>query len=195
MIEPYERPLFALAYAVLKNAADAEEVVQEALMKAYQNLDQLRQDERFKSWLLRIAANEARMRKRRDLKFKFEPLEEVSAPDETKHVPRQIADWRELPSEFMEMAELRAAVRDAIENLPENYREVYVLSDNQHLSMEEIAGMLGIGVGAVKSRLQRARLRIQEHLGPKFHWTWKDRIQMLKGMNHGFLQESDSGVV
>lgn len=186
LIEPYERPLFALAYSVLKNAADAEDVVQQTLMKAYQHLDQLRGEERFKSWLLRIAANEARMRKRRDQKFRAEPLEDDGADDEY-YAPRQIADWRELPSDFAEMAELRAAVRDAIENLPERYREVYILSDSQHLSMEEIADTLGIGVGAAKSRLHRARLRIQESLGPKFRWTWKDRIQMLKGMNPWFL--------
>lgn len=125
------------------------------------------------------------MKKRKELKFRVESLEESVVNDE-KYAPRQVADWRELPSDFVEMEELRAAVRDAIEQLPESYREVYMLSDNQHLSMEEIAEMLSIGVPAAKTRLHRARLRIQESLGPKFRWTWKDRIQMLKGMNPWF---------
>ncbi|MGI8960509.1 MAG: RNA polymerase sigma factor [Bryobacteraceae bacterium] len=77
LIEPYERPLFAVVYAVLKNAADAEETVQEALMKAYQNLDQLKGEERFKSWLLRIALNEARMRRRKERRYLFEPLDGI----------------------------------------------------------------------------------------------------------------------
>jgi RNA polymerase sigma-70 factor (ECF subfamily) len=182
LIEPYERPLFALAYAVLKNAADAEEAVQEALMKVYQNLDQLQGAERFRSWLLRIALNEARMKRRRERRYLFEPLED-SAPNDAEYALRQFADWRELPSDFAEMAELRSAVRQAIENLPDKYREVYILSDNQHLSMEEIADVLGISIPAVKSRLHRARLRIQVQLAPRFRWRWKDRIQLLKGMN------------
>lgn len=182
LIEPYERPLFALAYAVLKNSADAEEAVQEALLKAYQNLDQLRGEDRFKSWLLCIAMNEARMKRRRERKYMFEPLEN-SGSDDSESVLRQFADWRELPSDFVEMAELRSAIRQAIENLPDSYREIYILSDNQHLAMEEIAGVLSISVAAVKSRLHRARLRIQEQLAPRFHLTWKDRIQMMKGMN------------
>jgi len=182
LIEPYERPLFALAYAILKNAADSEEAVQEALMKAYQNLDQLQREEHFKSWLLRIALNEARMRRRKERRYLFEPLEE-SASDDSEYVPRQFADWRELPSDFVEIAELRSAVQQAIENLPDRYREVYFLSDNQHLTMEEIADVLGASVAAVKSRLHRARLRIQEQLAPRFRWTWKGRLEMLKGMN------------
>jgi RNA polymerase sigma-70 factor (ECF subfamily) len=182
LIEPYERPLFALAYAVLKNAADAEEAVQEALMKAYQNLGQLQGEERFKSWLLRIALNEARMRRRKERRYLFEPLDE-SPSNDSEYIPRQFADWRDLPSDFVEDAELRSAVRQAIENLPDKYREVYLLSDNRHLTMEEIADVLGIGVAAVKSRLHRARLRVQEQLAPSFRWRWRDRINMLKGMN------------
>lgn len=182
LIEPYERPLYALAYAVLKNAADAEDTVQEALMKAYRNLDQLQRDDRFKSWLLRIALNEARMKRRRERRYLFEPLEE-SAWDDSEYSPRQFADWRDLPSDFVEIAELRSAVQRAIENLPEKYREIYLLADNRHLTMEEISDVLGIGVAAVKSRLHRARLRVQEQLAPRFHWTWKDRIHLLKGMN------------
>lgn len=182
LIEPYERSLFALAYAVLKNAADAEETVQEALMKAYQNLDQLHGDERFKNWLLRIALNEARMKRRKERRYLFEPLEKPASND-SEYIPRQFADWRDLPSDFVETAELRSAVRQAIENLPDKYREVYLLSDSQHLTMEEIAEVLGIGVAAAKSRLHRARLRVQEQLAPTFRWTWRDRMNMLKGMN------------
>jgi len=182
LIEPYERPLFALAYAVLRNSADAEEAVQEALMKSYQNLDQLQEEERFKSWLLRIALNEARMRRRKERRYLFEPLDEPTSND-SEYVPRQFADWRDLPSDFVEIAELRSAVQQAIENLPDKYREVYLLSDNRHLTMGETANVLGISIAAVKSRLHRARLRIQEQLAPSFRWTWKDRIQMLKGMN------------
>lgn len=182
LIEPYERRLFAVTYAVLKNTADAEETVQEALMKAYRDLDQLHGDERFKSWLLRIASNEARMRRRKERRYLFEPLEEPASND-SEYIPRQFADWRDLPSDLVETAELRSAVRHAIENLPDKYREVYLLSDNQHLTMEEIANVLDIGVAAAKSRLHRARLQVQEQLAPCFRWRWRDRINMLKGMN------------
>lgn len=182
LIAPYERTLFALTQAILKNAADAEEAVQEALLKAYQNLDQLRGEERFKSWLLRIAVNEARMKRRRERRYLFEPLENPGSHD-ADYVPRQFADWRELPSNVVAIAELRSAVQEAIESLPETYREVYVLSDNQHLSMGEIADVLGLSIAAVKTRLHRARLQLQEQLAPRFRWTWRERIEMLKGMN------------
>lgn len=182
LIEPYERTLFALAQAILKNGADAEEAVQETLLKAYQNLGQLRGEERFKSWLLRIVVNEARMKRRRERRYLLEPLEGPTS-DDSEYTPRQFADWRELPSNFVAIGELRSAVQEVIKSLPQKYREVYILSDNQHLAMGEIAEVLGISVAAVKSRLHRARLQLQEKLAPRFRWRWKDRIEMLKGMN------------
>lgn len=181
LVQPYERGLYATVNSVVRNGADAEEVVQDALLKAFQHLETLREDERFKGWLFRIAANEAQMRRR---KYRRHLYETIEGCEEEQRGAKQFADWRDLPSELAEYAELRAVVLDAIESLPDDYREIYLLSDTQDLSMEELAGALGISISSAKTRLHRARTMLQKRLEPRFVHRWKDRcVQMLRGMN------------
>ncbi len=182
LIRPYERAVYLAAYSVLRNPADAEEVAQETLLKALTNLHQLLADNKFKGWLLQIAFNEARMRRRKDHKHLYEPLEgEEEGNDDAGFMPREFADWRDIPSEVLEKKEVRQAVAQALLTLSEKCRQVFLLRDVQHLSVEETARVLGISKPAVKTRLLRARLQMRELLGPVFRQRWTDRLPFWKG--------------
>jgi RNA polymerase sigma-70 factor (ECF subfamily) len=184
LIRPHERSVYGIIHGVLPNPADAEEVAQEAVFKAFLHLDQLAEDDKFKAWLLRIAVNEARMRRRKDRPQLYEGLEDNAAEDEEGDFrPKQFADWRDLPSEALDKEELRAAVRAALAKLPEKYRVIFLLADAQSLRYEEIASMLQISVANVKIRLHRARMKLQEQLTPAFKPRMSDHLTMLKGMN------------
>jgi RNA polymerase sigma factor (sigma-70 family) len=142
------------------------------------------EDEKFKSWLLRIAVNEARMRRCKDRVQLYESLDDDSAEDEQDDFrPKQFADWRDLPSDALDREEFRKAVREAVAKLPGKYRVVFLLADAQSLSYEEIAATLNISVGNVKTRVHRARMKLQEHLTPAFKLRMSDPLAMLKGMN------------
>jgi RNA polymerase sigma-70 factor (ECF subfamily) len=182
LIAPYRRILFAAAYAVLRNPEDAEEAVQEAALKAFLHLQDLKEPERFKPWLLRIVVNEARMHRRQGRQNLFEPMAADDMQDGDSY-PRQFADWHDLPDEALEREELRNAVRHAVDSLPAMYREVYLLADANQVSHAVIAETLGVSVGAVKTRLHRARLRVQEQLRPAFQPRFSDHIRLMKGMN------------
>jgi RNA polymerase sigma-70 factor (ECF subfamily) len=184
LIRPYERSVYLSAYSVLHNQADAEEVVQETLLKAFTHLDQLRSTDKFKSWLLLININEARMRRRKDRHHLYESLEEhAMETDEGEFMPRQFADWRDIPSDIAERKEIQAAVRSALDSLPDKYRAVFVLRDMQHLSVAETATILELTVPAVKTQLHRARLQMREQLAPIFGKRWTERLPFWKGKN------------
>ncbi len=184
LVQPYERSVYLTAYSVLRNPADAEEVAQETLLKAFVHLEQLRSNEKFKAWLLLIAVNEARMRRRKDHQHMYESLEEQTMETEDgEFMPQQFADWREVPSEALEKKEIRTAVLKALDSLPLKYREVFVLRDMQHLNVAETAQVLGISVPAVKTQLHRARLQMREQLTPIFGKRWIERLPFFKGKN------------
>ncbi len=180
LVLSHERSVYLAALSVLKNEADEEEVAQEALLKAWTHLDQFRGESKFSTWLIRIAINEAKMRRRKDhRKHLFEPLERED--EDGNFVPRDFADWREIPSETLERKEVRTALMRALRSLREPYREVFLLRDVQHLSVEETAQLLGISIPAVKSRLLRARLRMRDQLAPLFRLSLVDRLPFLIG--------------
>ena len=184
LIRPYERIMYGVIYSVLPNAADAEEVAQESALKAYLHLDQLADDDRFKAWLLRIAVNEARQRRRKDRPQLYEALEDDSAEETEGDIrPKQFADWRDLPSEALDREELRSAVREAVSRLPEKYRAVLLLADAQSLSDQEIGAALNLSMANVKTRLHRARMKLQEQLTPAFTPRFSDHLTVLKGIN------------
>ena len=190
LIRPYTRIMFGYADAILRNSADSEEAVQEAALKVFLNLSKLEDRARFRAWLLQIVINEARMYRRRLRRQLCEPLEDTDPESESDSVPRQFADWHELPDEALDGVELRNAVREAVAKLPEIYREVLVLIDNQHMSYAVVADVLGVSVGVVKTRVHRARMRLQEQLGPVFQPRFTDRIRLMKGMNPWYRAKS-----
>jgi RNA polymerase sigma-70 factor (ECF subfamily) len=170
LIRPYERGAFLLAYSILRNQDDAEETVQQAMVKIFSHLAQLAERDKFKRWAMRVIENEAKMFRRKRRRHLYESIDESSTEvsEDKPFYPKQFADWRDLPSDAVEQKEVREAVGKALAELPDIYREVFVLRDMQHLDVAETAETLGIGESAVKTRLHRARLMMRESLTPLF---------------------------
>jgi len=165
LIGPYLRSIKFIAYSILRNKSDMEEVAQESVLKALTHITQLRDGESFKAWLLQIAGNEARTRLRKDRKHLYSSVDE----DNEKPVqPKQFVNWRDIPSQELERNELRKVLTAALECLEDGYREVFILRDVQHVSSAEAARILGITEGAVNTRLHRARMQMREQLTPFF---------------------------
>ena len=165
LIRPYERSVYMLALSYMKNEADAEDVAQEAILKAFRHLASFRAEAKFSTWLVGIALNEARSRLRRQGTVRMESIEDPE--EENGHVsPAILRDWREVPSEALERKEVREILEKAITSLPEKYREVFLLRDVEELNLVETAAALSITVGNVKVRLHRARMMLQKQLTP-----------------------------
>jgi RNA polymerase sigma-70 factor (ECF subfamily) len=165
LIRPYERSVYMMALSYMKNEADAEDVAQEAFLKAFHHLTTFRAEAKFSTWLIGIALNEARSRLRREAALRMESIDDT--PDQGGHTsPAILRDWREVPSEALERKEVRQMLQQAITNLPTIYREVFVLRDVEELNNVETAAALSITVGNVKVRLHRARLMLQKQLAP-----------------------------
>lgn len=181
LVRPHERAVYVTAYAILRRREDAEEAAQETMLKALVHLNQLTDRGKFKAWLLHIALNEARLKRRDDHGALFESIEGDVTDARGMFMPRDFADWRELPSEALERKEVRTAIRGALQTLPAIYREVFVLRDVEQLSTGQCAQALGISEQAVKVRLHRARLRMREDLAPVFKKNWLERLVSFKG--------------
>lgn len=172
LVRPYERSIYTAAYSILGNEADAEEVSQEAVLKAYKHLARFRAESKFSTWIVQITINEARMKLRKDRRKLYESLDETREDQEGDYFPKDYADWRPIPSEALEQKELRQALARAIASLSPIYREVFVLRDVQKLSIAETAKMLGISEASVKTRLLRARLQMRDALAPGIDGSW-----------------------
>jgi len=180
LIRPYERRLYAAAFAILRNEADAEDAVQEAVLKALKHIRQFRAEARFSTWLIQITVNEARMRKRKEHAHVLEPIVDHQ-DEEGNYAPRDFADWREIPSETLERKQIRQLLAEALATVGHKYREVFVLRDMQHLSIEETAKALGISTASVKTRLLRARLMLRDLLAPGLGGSWSTKLSFEKG--------------
>jgi RNA polymerase sigma-70 factor (ECF subfamily) len=172
LVRPYERGVFLAALSLVKNEADAEEVAQEAILKAFKSLSHFRGEAKFSTWLIQIAINEAKMKLRKDRRHLYESLEEGPRNDDGEYMPKDYADWREIPSEALEQKELRVALIKALNSLPEKYRIVVVLRDVQQLSIAETSQVLGLSEANVKTRLSRARLQMRDALAPGLTAAW-----------------------
>jgi RNA polymerase sigma-70 factor (ECF subfamily) len=174
LVERHQRQLYRLALRMTGSEADAQEVLQEAFLNAYQKLPLFRGEAQFSSWLYRIAANSALMRLRRKRRapdaLTEQPLE-LSGPRFSADGyldPPPMSDWSQRADDKMMSAELGSAIQKAVGQLPEDYRTVFLLKDVDGLSNEDIATALDLTVPAVKSRLHRARLALREKLGEFF---------------------------
>lgn len=158
--------IFRLALHITENQEDAEDVLQESLMKAYRHLDNFRGDSRFSTWLTRIALNEALLKlcKRHPHQLSLD-----DSPDAIEALlPRGANEWEPTPEQRYAQTELREIISRAIGELPPAYRVVFLLRDLEGLSAEETAQWLGLSVPAVKSRLLRARLMLRSELDSYF---------------------------
>jgi RNA polymerase sigma-70 factor, ECF subfamily len=173
LVRPCEHAVFMATQVILNNEADAEDAAQEAVLKAFTNLAKFRGDSKFSTWLIRIATNEALMKLRKQRHQKLhDSLDEQRDREEGDYVPRDFADWREIPSETLQKKELRQALSRALTSLTRKHRDVFVLRDMQHFTIEETAELLGIRKSAVKTRLLRARLQMRDALAPGIDGSW-----------------------
>jgi RNA polymerase sigma-70 factor, ECF subfamily len=163
LVRKYDRQVFRIAQHITQNREDAEDVVQDAFLKAYEKLDQFQGNSKFYTWLVRIAVNESLMRLRKRRTGRMVSIDEDVETEEGS-VPRDLADWAPDPEQNYTQAELAEILRKTIQGLPQGFRVVFVLRDVEGLSTEETAETLGLSVPAVKSRLLRARLQLRERL-------------------------------
>ncbi len=145
-----------------------------AILKAFKAIARFRAEAKFSTWIIQITINEARMRLRKDRRHLYDSLDQpMKGEDEGDYIPRDFADWREIPSEALENARLREAIKKALASLPAKYRQVLVLRDIEHLNIAETAKLVGISEAVVKTRLLRARLMMRDALAPGFDGAWK----------------------
>jgi len=171
LIRPYERMVYLTLFSILKNEADAEDGAQEAMINAYRHLASFRGEAKFSTWLTTIAINEGRKRLRKAKTAAEESIEEEAEGHEGDYTPAPLTDWREIPLEALERKEIREALRGAVAELPDIYRQVFTLRDLEELNVEETAQALGINANVVKVRLHRARILLQKRLVPFLRTT------------------------
>ena len=163
LVNAYSRKIFRLAKHITQNDEDAEDVLQETFLKAFEHLGSFQGQSKFYTWIVRIAVNESLMKLRKRKSDRSVPLDEpVDTGEDT--VVREIAVWDENPEQQYSRDELAKILDEAVESLRPAFRTVFVLRDIEELSTEETAEALGISIPAVKSRLLRARLQLREKL-------------------------------
>jgi RNA polymerase sigma-70 factor (ECF subfamily) len=170
LVRRHQDRIYGLAYHLLRDAAEAEEVVQETFLSALEKLSGFRGEAAFGTWLYRVAANAAlmrlRRRKRAPEQARAAPIEDLlphfDAEGNLQHEVQH--DWSKRADDQLSDREVRRAIEEAVQNLPEDHRIVFLLKDVDGLSNEAMAELLGLSVAAVKSRLHRARLALREKL-------------------------------
>jgi RNA polymerase sigma-70 factor, ECF subfamily len=163
LLRRYEGKIFRLAMNITQNREDAEDVLQESFLKAYEHLDQFLGNSKFYTWIVRIAVNQALMKLRKRRSDRAVSLDEqIDTGEDT--VVREIAAWDPDPEQRYSREELHTILSSVIDELAPIYRTVFTLRDVDGLSTEETAEALDLSVPAVKSRLLRARLQLRDKL-------------------------------
>ena len=178
LVKHYDRRVFRMAKQITQNDDDAEDVLQEAFLKAYTHLDDFQGNSKFYTWIVRIAVNEALMKLRKRRSDRSVPLDEPIDTGEDE-VAREIAVWDGNPEETYSREELGAMLDEAVQSLKPAYRTVFILRDIEELSIEETAEALNLSISAVKSRLLRARLQLRERLTRQFKQKGNDAFAYL----------------
>ncbi|MGA2213354.1 MAG: sigma-70 family RNA polymerase sigma factor [Bryobacteraceae bacterium] len=163
LVNQYSRKIYRLAKHITQNDSEAEDVLQETFLKAFEHLGDFQGQSKFYTWIVRIAVNESLMKLRKRKSDRTVPLDEpIDTGEDT--VVREIAVWDENPEQQYSREEIGQILDEAIQSLKPAFRTVFVLRDIEEMSTEEAAEALGISVPAVKSRLLRARLQLREKL-------------------------------
>ena len=167
LLDQNSTPIYRLALKMVGNVQDAEDILQETFIKAYNNIDKFEGRSKISTWLYRIAVNQSLMtiRKRKRDDFKLEPEIEIQNGDV---LPRQIVDWCCLPEKELMSSETRSHIEEAIKTLSETNRAAFLLRDVEGLNTREAAEALDISESALKVRLMRARLQLREELTDYF---------------------------
>lgn len=178
LVNRYERKIYRIAKHITQNDEDAEDVLQETFLKAYEHLAGFQGNSKFYTWIVRIAVNESLMKLRKRKGDRTVPLDEPMDTGE-EMVTREIAVWEDNPEQRYSREEMQEILDRAVESLKPDFRTVFTLRDIEELSTEETAEALGISVPAVKSRLLRARLALREKLTRQFKRKGEDAFAYL----------------
>lgn len=183
LVSRYERRMFGLAFRILGRRHDAEEVVQQTFLSVVEHIKDFREESTFHTWLSRIATNHALALLRRNKVRATVPLSDGRSGENYADVPHPeyIAEWQETPEDIAARRETRALLDEALGELDEKYRVVFVLRDIEGFSTNETAETLGITPGNVKVRLLRARLMLRERLTRVFG---NDATRVISDHNH-----------
>ena len=173
LVDHYQRKIYRIGKNITQNNEDAEDVLQETFLKAYEHLGGFQGNSKFYTWIVRIAVNEALMKLRKRKGDRFVSLDEPIETGE-EEVKREIAVWDDNPEQRYSREEMQRILDEAVDDLKPDFRTVFVLRDIEELSTEETAEALGISVPAVKSRLLRARLALREKLTRQFKRKGED---------------------
>jgi RNA polymerase sigma-70 factor (ECF subfamily) len=173
LVNQYERKIYRLAKHITQNDEDAEDVLQESFLKAYEHLSNFQGNSKFYTWIVRIAVNESLMKLRKRKGDRTVPLDEPVDTGE-EMVAREIAVWEDNPEQRYSREEMQQILDEAVQSLKPDFRTVFILRDIEELSTEETAESLGISIPAVKSRLLRARLALREKLTRQFKRKGED---------------------
>jgi RNA polymerase sigma-70 factor, ECF subfamily len=169
LVRRYDRKLLRIAQHVTNNREDAEDIVQEAFLKAFQHLGQFRETSQFSTWLIRIALNQSLMKLRKRRTTREVSLDKDFQSEEENNLPLDVADWAPNPEELYQENELREILRSTLQELGPGLRVVFVLRDIEGLSLQETAEALELSLSAVKARSWRARLQLRERLSAYFN--------------------------
>lgn len=189
MVKRHESRVFGLALRLTKNQEDAEEVLQDVFTTVYRKLDSFKGNSAFSSWIYRITANAAFMKLRKRRQKPTTSLEDLSVP--VREVALEESGGKELFSEAgAELREMRESIEDAVNKLPDQYRQVFILRDIDLLSSNEVSAVLDLSVPAVKSRLHRSRELMKKRL--KNYWReYKGETFIVNPTKHtipGYMQ-------
>lgn len=170
MVELHSANIYQVALKLLGDEQEAEDVLQETFLSAFEAIDRFEGRSRLSTWLYRIAYNASLMRLRKQGTMTTFSLEQTlpEGEESTGQDSRHLVDWSTVPDDLLLSAEARQEMERAIAELPESLRSTFVLRDVQGLSGQETADVLGISVQAVKNRLHRARLRLRDRLSEYF---------------------------
>jgi RNA polymerase sigma-70 factor (ECF subfamily) len=185
LVKRHEKRLYALASFMVGPSGEAEEVVQETFLSALEHLASFRRESSFRTWLTRIATNHALKVLRSRKAHSTVPLDSDEGESPVSQ-PEFIAHWRDDPAHLAMADETKAILREALKELPEKYRVVFLLRDVEEMSVQETAEALGLTAENVKIRLMRARLMLRERL-TKVFGDETTRVRPDQGHKHVFL--------
>jgi RNA polymerase sigma-70 factor (ECF subfamily) len=167
LVTLYERRVYNIAYRLVENQGEAEDVLQETFLKAFENLAQFRGESSFYTWVVQIAVNTALQKLKKLQRIPTVSLDENSEEEED-YRPKEIAIWEETPESLYSKRQIQEILDQAIASLPLIYRSVFLLADVEELPMVRVAEMVGTSLPAAKSRLIRARLELRDRLSRYF---------------------------
>lgn len=164
LLARFQQPVYMLALRLLSNQAEASDVVQEVFLKVFRNIGNFRGQSSLKTWVYRITVNEAHNARRWFFRHRRNEVELDNEPEETRNWRDIIPDASRSPFEMAVDSEQHVIIEAALSNINPIFREAVVLRDIADLSYDEIADVLNVSLGTVKSRILRGRDALRHEL-------------------------------